>query len=310
MPVEFQNEQLGQLIERFKQCRPLRTGSLIITVFGDAIAPRGGVIWLGSLIKLLEPMGISQRLVRTSVFRLTREDWLRAEKVGRRSYYGVSAPGRRQFGKAFRRVYAAGQPDWNGAWTLVVLNQLPPDSRAETRRELEHLGFGGISPTIMAHPWLDRGELNASLQEVGALDDAIILETREQASFAPRPLRRLASEAWDLEQLSAGYRVFLEQFRPLWQQMRKRKTLEPRECFLARIMLIHEYRKLLLRDPLLPEELQPPDWEGQAARQLCRNLYQLIYGSAENWLDRHGETAEGPLQGPAESFYRRFGGLN
>jgi hypothetical protein len=32
------------LVARFRRQRPLRGGSLIITVFGDAIAPRGGAI--------------------------------------------------------------------------------------------------------------------------------------------------------------------------------------------------------------------------------------------------------------------------
>jgi phenylacetic acid degradation operon negative regulatory protein len=81
--VDLQSDHLELLIKRFQQQRPLRTGSLIITLFGDAIVPRGGTVWLGSLIELLAPMGVSQRLVRTSVFRLTREGWLMAEKVGR-----------------------------------------------------------------------------------------------------------------------------------------------------------------------------------------------------------------------------------
>ncbi|MDN5872183.1 MAG: phenylacetic acid degradation operon negative regulatory protein PaaX, partial [Nitrococcus sp.] len=60
-----------QLSEEFRACRPVRAGSLIITVYGDAIAPRGGTVWLGSLIALLTPLGLNQRLVRTSVFRLS-----------------------------------------------------------------------------------------------------------------------------------------------------------------------------------------------------------------------------------------------
>jgi DNA-binding transcriptional regulator PaaX len=39
-----------------------------------------------------------------------------------------------------------------------------------------------------------------------------------------------------------------------------------------------------LRDPQLPDELLPGDWEGRAVRQLCRNIYWLIYAKAEEWL--------------------------
>src|SRR5437868_15154925 len=64
------------LVSRFQRQRPLRGGSLIITMFGDAIAPRGGAVTLGSLIALTQPFGLTERLVRTSVARLANEDWL------------------------------------------------------------------------------------------------------------------------------------------------------------------------------------------------------------------------------------------
>ena len=308
--LDLQSDHLETLIKRFQQRRPLRTGSLIITVFGDAIVPRGGTVWLGSLIELLAPMGVNQRLVRTSVFRLTREGWLIAEKVGRRSYYGLTGAGRRRFEKAFKRVYSGGQPAWDGAWTLVILNQLDADRRRGVRQELEWMGFGAFAPTVLAHPGVDRAELNASLQELGALDDVILFQTDTVDQFATRPLRRLVREAWNLDQLAEGYGEFLNQFRPLWNQMRKEKSLPPRECFLARTLLIHEYRKLLLRDPLLPDELLPADWEGRAARQLARNLYRLTGQGAETWISQHAETAQGPLPEAGESFYQRFGGLD
>lgn len=85
--------QLDILVSNFQKKRPLRAGSLIITIYGDAIVPRGGTVWLGSLMKLVEPMGISQRLVRTSVYRLVQESWLQTEKVGRCSYYSLTGPG-------------------------------------------------------------------------------------------------------------------------------------------------------------------------------------------------------------------------
>lgn len=84
---------VATLIDDFQKRRPIRAGSLIITVYGDSIVPRGGTVWLGSLSKLVEPIGINERLVRTSVYRLTHETWLRGEKVGRRSYYRLSGPG-------------------------------------------------------------------------------------------------------------------------------------------------------------------------------------------------------------------------
>ena len=86
-----------KLVTGFTSRKPMRSTSLIITVFGDVISCHGGVIWLGSLVKAMSLMGINDRLVRTSVFRLVKEDWLCAERVGRRSYYRFTAYGENEY---------------------------------------------------------------------------------------------------------------------------------------------------------------------------------------------------------------------
>ncbi|MGX5218963.1 phenylacetic acid degradation operon negative regulatory protein PaaX [Pseudomonas segetis] len=300
---------LQQLITRFQEQTPIRASSLIITLYGDAIEPHGGTVWLGSLIQLLEPMGINERLIRTSIFRLAKDGWLSAEKVGRRSYYSLTGAGRRRFEKAFKRVYSASLPAWDGSWCLLLLTQLDPEKRKQVREEFEWQGFGAISPLMLACPSSDRSDVATSLQELGVLEDTIMFETKAQDVLASKALRKQVRESWDMNELAAHYSEFIKMFRPLWQVLREQEVLEPSDCFLARTLLIHEYRKLLLRDPQLPHELLPGDWEGRAARQLCRNIYRLIYSKAEQWLNTSLETADGPLPEVGEGFYQRFGGL-
>jgi len=300
---------LNSLITRFQEQTPIRASSLIITLYGDAIEPHGGTVWLGSLIQLLEPIGINERLIRTSIFRLTKEGWLTAEKVGRRSYYSLTGTGRRRFDKAFKRVYNSTVPAWDGSWCLVMLTQLAQDKRKQVREELEWQGFGAISPVLLACPRSDRADVNATLQDLGALEETIVFETTAQDVLASKALRLQVRESWRIEELATHYSEFIQLFRPLWQALREQENPLPADCFLARVLLVHEYRKLLLRDPQLPDELLPGDWEGRAARQLCRNIYRLIFAKAEKWLNSALETADGPLPDVGESFYRRFGGL-
>ncbi|SFC29133.1 transcriptional regulator, PaaX family [Marinospirillum celere] len=302
--------QLDQLVCNFQKKRPLRAGSLIITVYGDAIVPRGGTVWLGSLMKLLEPVGVSERLVRTSVFRLTRESWLQAEKVGRCSYYSLTGPGLRRFEQAFRQVYNMATEEWTGNWCLVFLNQLENGKRRSVKEELEWMGFGSLAPGVMAHPRMERAELLPLLQERDALDETIVMQSEPQELLTSKALRLQVRESWNLDHLGERYTNFLNQFRPLWNELKIEDSLSPEDCFIARTLLIHEYRKVLLRDPLLPDELLPGDWEGRSARLLCRNLYRRISARAEEWLDTTLENASGPLPAPNPSFYRRFGGLD
>lgn len=37
------------------------------------------------------------------------------------------------------------------------------------------------------------------------------------------------------------------------------------DAFTARILLIHHYRRVVLRDPLLPSALLPADWPGSVS---------------------------------------------
>ncbi|MFQ3788528.1 phenylacetic acid degradation operon negative regulatory protein PaaX [Halomonas sp. A29] len=302
-------ECVASLIDNFQSRRPLRSGSLIITLYGDAIVPRGGTVWLGSISQLLEPIGVNERLVRTSVYRLTQETWLQGEKVGRRSYYSLSGPGRRRFEQAFKRVYYGNGEVWDGGWTLVFLGQLDAAERTRAKEELEWLGFGAFANGVLAHPRRHRGEVFGLLQELGIAEDAIVLHSETSEPLAPKALRLQVRESWNLDQLAESYNRFLAQFRPLWKSLSEGQPISDQDAFIARTLLIHEYRKVQLRDPQLPEELLPTAWEGRNARQLCRNIYREIYQGAERWLDRHLETAEGPLPAPGPSFYQRFGGL-
>ncbi|TLY59374.1 MAG: hypothetical protein E6K48_11525, partial [Gammaproteobacteria bacterium] len=93
------------LLRRWRAQRPLRAGSLLVTIFGDAIAPRGAAVTLGSLIRLAAPFGLTERLVRTSVARLARDGWLAARRSGRRSEYRLTRGGAERFAEATRRIY-------------------------------------------------------------------------------------------------------------------------------------------------------------------------------------------------------------
>ena len=63
---------------------------------------------------------------------------------------------------------------------------------------------------------------------------------------------------------------------------------------------------LVLRDPLLPTALLPADWPGSAARRLCAEIYRGLLGPSEQWLDRHGSNAAGPLPAAGVELRRRF----
>jgi phenylacetic acid degradation operon negative regulatory protein len=289
---------------------PLRAKSLLVTVFGDAIAPHGGTAWLSGLIALAAPFGINERSVRTTVFRLTAEGWLESGQVGRRSHYGLTEAGRRRFEAAFRRIYAAEPAAWRGDWCLVIEGpDLPRDRRKALATELGWLGFGRFAPGLLAHPGIDDATVAATLQGIGAAEHALVMRTGPGTVPFAAPLPALVRQAWDLDRLEADYRAFLARFRPVLQTLQGRAHADSERSFVVRTLLIHEYRRVMLRDPQLPPELLPAGWSGSAARTLTRNLYALTQHAAEQHLRSTLDTPDGPLPDAAPYFYQRFGGI-
>lgn len=301
---------IDSLIANYSARRSPRATSLIISVYGDAIVPRGGTVWMGSLIRLLAPLGLSERLIRTSVYRLTQDGWLTGEQIGRRSYYRLTHAGRRSFTRAYSQVYHAPHIDWDGKWTLALIMEVDAARRDRLRKELGYLGFGSFGAEVLAHPRPPGATLASALHDLGVQDQVVLMRARSENLPSSHSLSRLVRDCWQLDTLSAEYNAFLMQFRPVWRAVKNRYgSLDPAESFAVRILMIHEIRRLLLRDPQLPSDVLPENWPGDAARRLCRNLYRTIQPAAERHLSELLETAEGPLPEPAPSFYERFGGL-
>ena len=298
------------LVEQFRSRPTIRAGSLIVTVFGDAIAPRGGTVWIGSLIRVLDDFGISERLVRTSVFRLVRDDWLEVDQVGRRSYYSLSNSGARQFEQATLRIYGDPRQSWEGDWCLVLLAGLDGEQKEAIRRELGWIGFGAISSNVLAHPTPDLAEMDATLKRAGIDRQVVVMRGSTLGKKQDEAMRALVRTSWNLDEIDQRYADFVEQFRPLYRAVQKTRSVDGRLAFQVRTLMIQEYRRILLRDPLLPAELLPAGWNGTPAYQLCRNLYRAIYAPADEFMSAEFETADGPLPPPAPEFYRRFGGLD
>jgi len=92
-------------------------------------------------------------------------------------------------------------------------------------------------------------------------------------------------------------------------RMRSIEASDPEQCFVVRTLLIHAYRRVLLRDPRLPAPLLPLDWPGSAAYVLTRDFYRLTQARAEAHL-ASTLTEDGAPWPPAEpGFHTRFGGL-
>jgi phenylacetic acid degradation operon negative regulatory protein len=307
-PAPRADPHVTRWIARYLARVPPRAPSLIVTVWGDAIAPHGGAVVLPGLIRLLAPFGINERLVRTAVFRLAREGWIAARRVGRRSRYALTRAGARRFAEAERRIYAIPDGQWDGSWELAIADGLAPAERRALAEELQWAGFGRFPAGILARPVRGESPLRGVLRARGCADRVIVARAVDAPASGALTLASGAPHAWDLAGVAAAYRETLRCFGSVIERFRDAAAHDPEQCFVVRTLLIHAYRRALLRDPRLPPALLPLDWPGAAAFVLCRDFYRLTREASERYLCATLEDTQGPLRPADAAFYRRFGG--
>lgn len=251
---------------------PPRAAHFIVTIYGDVVEPRSGILWMGTLIEICEVVGVSESLVRTAVSRLVGAGQLVGERAGRRSYYRLTDQAQVDFAAAARVLFS---PPAEATGLLFV---------AHPGRDVQlPVGFVAVGPEFFAGP--DR---------TGAtLPDGLVF--RAEVARGAAALPSFAARFWDLDRHAAHYRHVLERFAPLKALLGDGARLSPRDCLVARLLLVDSFREAILQDPMLPAAALPADWPGQAARALFARLYLDLSGSADSHVGSRFRNADGLL---------------
>jgi phenylacetic acid degradation operon negative regulatory protein len=250
--------------------------------------------------------------VRTSVFRLVKEEWLQTETHGRRANYQLTAVGRRRFEDASRHIYAASAPEWDHRWRLVsTVGDVDARTREALRRSMAWQGFGELAAGLYVHPSADLALCLDALKSDGlaaVLPQLMpLLATNPGVAIAATDAD-VVRKAWDMDVLAQGYTGFLAQYQPVLAELRARRSsrLDGQSAFLARTLMVHDFRRLLLRDPELPAVLLPKLWPGQRARDLCGDLYRRLLSASEDYLDQQLQLASGEVPEASPLLPQRF----
>lgn len=258
----------------------MRPRSLLFTLFGDFVRNYGGEIWVGSLIRLMQEFDIAPQAVRVALSRITADGWLRNRRLGKKSFYGLTAQGERRMAEAASRIYKLDNPAWNGEW-LIVTYTIPEKRkvvRDKIRRELSWTGFGQLASSV----WISPRDLRPQLIEIAQrYDIAPHLDFFTARYRGPAENQRLIDKCWNLDAIQQGYAAFIEVYRSKLDQ----PFLSDEICFCEEIQLIHEYRKFLFSDPGLPNNLLPDTWRGHEAAHIMRGYYQRVAPGAHRFFE-------------------------
>jgi len=272
----------------------LSVWSLVVTIFGDAIEPRGGVLRLGALQQITDHIGISNNALRTAMSRLASDGWLQRQRIGRASFYTPSAMAARENRAASKIIYQFFPRDWNGAW-LIAVSTDAEGFCPETKAKLHHADFAFQNRKLAIAPdFRVAGEGKLDFEP----DEFSLFEASSLGADNTVPLLNSFQFHHDCFPL---YRQFTDTAGQLLEELKVCNALRGLDALLLRLLLLHQWRRITLKDVQWPRQLRQPDWPGFSAQLLMAELYHRLLAPSEIWLSQLDGTPDGVLP-PAEEF--------
>lgn len=193
-------------------------------------------------------------------------------------YIRLTSQGKEKIARDFP-LFVIQKKRWDKKWRVAIfdIQEVNKSTRDGLRKKLKELGFGMIQKSVFISPHDIIQDLSEFIKNSG-LDEVVY--TFEASNLATGDVKGLANKVWNLNALNEKYRGITERIdnKHLMNTRDRVKRLngEDQENMvnLAR-ELREKYLALVLKDPFLPRDLLPADWQGERARFLIRKIQSL-----------------------------------
>ena len=230
--MAIETEGPDEVLARLGNGAELKVWSLLATAFGDAAVAPGACLTGPILSDLLEPAGVRPEAIRVALHRLRKDGWITTRRRGRIGLYALTEAARAETLAVADRIYA---PEVRAPmpWYLVLTpTGSPPPEKALLLGPDRFLCRAPAAPPALSAPWQDAVP--------GWVSDRILPAGLEQE------FDRLA-DALDRPVAIPGNTV---------------------HAATLRILILHHWRRLVLRTPALAEDLLALNWSGGRCRGL------------------------------------------
>ncbi|WP_168797826.1 PaaX family transcriptional regulator C-terminal domain-containing protein [Aliishimia ponticola] len=223
---------------------------MLVTIFGDLARNPEDRIEGPTLTRLTEGMGLKPEAVRVALHRLRNDDWIASVKSGRTASHGLTPHGRRESLSASRIIYAR-QEELPVGWQLALLES----SDADQKPSLQAEGFVQLLPRV----FVGNGQARVPQGVAVFMGDT--------------PPNWLSAQIVPAD-VTAEYETLLTALRQTSARVADLQPgqLRPLDVALTRCLIVHHWRRLVLRHPYLPPALTGAAWPGHLCRAEVTHL--------------------------------------
>ncbi len=239
-------------IDALKSLGAPRVWSMLVSIFGDLAFQDGDRIDGPLLTHLTDGMDIKPEAVRVALHRLRNDGWIDSSKVGRTSSHALTDKAIQERNAVAPLIYnpTTGLED---NWQIAVL----PSADGALRAALSEAGFVPLAPRVFAA----HCDAQAPKGVLTALGTESADWTQEQIIPA---------------ELTAAYDQLLTALLQIKLRQNSLSALSVYETALLRSMIVHYWRRLVLRSPYLPPSLIGADWPGHQCRDFVVELLDAL----------------------------------
>lgn len=225
-----------------------RVWSLLVSVFGD-LTPQGGAGIDGPVLSvIMTGMMIRPEATRVALHRLRKEGWIKSAKSGRTSHHSLTDFGRTETQNASKRIYADVE-DAPKDWQIL----LTADTSIDARKILIKSGFSQMGPRLFIGP----GGGDTPDNAMALTSTSVPLWLREE--LTPNDL-------------CADYLALHAILDAADKAMPDGTHLAPGDRAVLRCLIVHNWRRLVLKHTDLPAALYTSDWRAPKCRVLVNRL--------------------------------------
>jgi phenylacetic acid degradation operon negative regulatory protein len=231
-------------ITQLTDLQNLRVWSIIVSLFGDLAQMPGDQISGTTLTQIITPMGIKPEAIRVALHRLRKDGWIESSRSGRASVHFLTEFGRNQSAAVTPRIYAR-SPQPPDSWHLLIAE--------------DNSGQAALEETLLLPQYTQvnrRTALGYGPAPTG-LDD-LFVATVTDLSVPSWLQARLFPQ--DLVEACKSLHDALSRIPP------PEEDLNPVQVATLRTLIVHHWRRIALRHPVLPSGFPPDAWAGEACR--------------------------------------------